>query len=186
MILSAALVYMIVKHQNVKKLLFFFFIPIIMIAYPSIQEVQIEDGKVAFTKYKDDIRNNPNDSTAIAQIEELIEKLESRAKTPKDVAEISEAYLLLGKPDKAISTANNAIQNNAKIDSSQLKVLKDYKKVAELEKDIQTNKISKKDTAQIKARLKGINLSNTKTKTYFKKKYTTPTTLNLKPIRGNQ
>lgn len=185
LILSAALVYMIIKHQNIKKLLLFFIIPIIMIGYPSIQEVQIENGKLAFTKVKEEVQNNPADSLAIEKLKSLIAELEARATNPKDVAEISEAYLLVGKPDKAISVIDGAINNNKTLDKEQLKTLNNFKKIGELEKDIQANKISPKDRKQIKKRLSNINLSDERTKRYLKKKYTLPENFSVKSLKGN-
>ncbi len=186
MILCGALVYYVVKHQNIKKLLFFFAIPIIMIGYPSIQEIQIESDKIAIKKFKERIRENPNDSVALKQTEILIGKLESRAKTTEDIAVISEAYLLLEKPDKAIVLADKAINKEKnsttnKTTDKNLKTLVDYKKAAEFQKDIKTNKISTQDTVQIKSRLQKMKSLNSKTLQYFNKKYIPVKTLKLKP-----
>ncbi|MBL4604879.1 MAG: hypothetical protein JKY02_04240 [Flavobacteriaceae bacterium] len=186
MILSISFVYYIIKGKEIKKLLFFFMIPIIMIGYPSIQEIQIEKDKIAFTKYKERIKENPNDSIAIEKTEELVEKLESRASTPKDMAQISEAYLLLDKPEKAIVLADKAIakeKSNLTEESvgkdpvneinkkSWVTTLVGYKEAATLQKDIKTNRISIQDTFQIKKRLNDIDALNSNTRKYLNKKY---------------
>jgi len=179
MILSGSFIYYIIKGKEIKKLLFFFMIPIVMIGYPSIQEIQIEKDKIAIVKYKEQIRENPNDSTAIAKTEELIKKLESRATNPEDIAKISEAYLLIEKPEKAIAFADKALEkeeNNStekkKIDQKKrINTLMEYKKIANFQKDLKANKISIKDTFQIKKRLNNFTVINGKTQQYLNKKY---------------
>lgn len=199
MILSVSFVYYIIKGKEIKKLLFFFMISIIMIGYPSIQEIQIEKDKIAITKYKEQIRENPNDSLAIEKTEELIGSLEGRAKTTKDIARISEAYLLLEKPDKAIVLANKAIskENNnleeerkaeESIEKDEIKnknwiiTLASYKKAAVLQKDIKSNRVSIKDTSQIKKRLKNIHALNNKTQQYLNKKYLSKKRIKIKEM----
>ena len=110
LILIFALIYYILKNQEIKKLLYFFPIPIIMIAYPSIQEINISKDKLALTKYQQEVKNNPNDTIARQELEELSEKLEKRASTPKDILEISKAQLVLGNSQKAIYYANKATE----------------------------------------------------------------------------
>lgn len=109
-ILIFALIYYILKHQEIKKLLYFFPVPIIMIAYPSIQEINISKDKLALTKYQQEVENNPNDTIARQQLEGLSEKLEKRASTPEDILKISKAQLVLGNSQKAIYYANKATE----------------------------------------------------------------------------
>lgn len=114
MILSAGLVYYIVKKEEIKKLLFFFPIPIIMIGYPSIQEFTISKDKIELSKNKEKYIDNPNDTLAKQKIAELTEKLKERAQTPEDIVRISEAKLLLGEPEEAIKYADKAIEEQKK------------------------------------------------------------------------
>ncbi|MFY0630374.1 MAG: hypothetical protein JXR05_08330 [Flavobacteriaceae bacterium] len=188
MILCGVLVYYVVKKENIKKLLFFFMIPIIMIGYPSIQEIQIEKDKIAISKYKEQIRENPNDSTAIEKTEELIGSLEGRAKTTEDIVRISEAYLLIDKPRQAIDLVDRALVKEKNTSTKETKkntennfnTLVSFKKAAVLQQDIQANKISIQDTSQIKKRLKNIPTLNPKTQQYLNKRY-----LSKKRIKKN-
>lgn len=110
MILSAALVYFIIKKRAIKSLLIFFIIPIIMIGYPSIQQISISADKIDLSKYQQAYIENPNDSIAKQQLETLAAKLETRAESPEDIVQISKTKLLLGKPEEAIIYANKAIE----------------------------------------------------------------------------
>ncbi|WP_298547906.1 hypothetical protein [uncultured Aquimarina sp.] len=110
LILSAGLVYYILKKEEIKKLLLFFPIPILMIGYPSVKEVTISSDKIAFSKYQEEYIQNPNDTITKQRLEELTEKLEERANTPEDIIQISKAKLLLGNAKEAIEYADKAIK----------------------------------------------------------------------------
>ncbi|WP_143273578.1 hypothetical protein [Aquimarina sp. MAR_2010_214] len=110
LILSAGLVYYIIRKEEIKKLLFFFPIPILMIGYPSVQEVTISGDKIAFSKYQDEYIQNPKDTVVKQKLEALTEKLEERAQTPEDILQISKAKLLLGNTKEAIEYADKAIE----------------------------------------------------------------------------
>ena len=114
LILSLGLIYYILKKEEIKKLLYFFPIPIIMIAYPSIQEISISKDKLAFTKYQEQYIENPNDSIARQELERLAEKLEKRATSPEDVLAISKTQLLLGNSEKAIYYADKITETEEK------------------------------------------------------------------------
>ena len=186
-ILSGALIYYVVKREEIKKLLLFFMLPIIMIGYPSIKEFQFNSALGDLSFYKEQIRENPNDSTAKVKMEKLILKVADRVHSPKDIAEISEAYLLLDKPQKAIVYADKALAKESTIvkekeipsakdknsSDERINILKDYKKIATLQEDLKSNKISLQDTAKINQRLKSISTTKSTTNTinYFTKKY---------------
>ncbi len=193
MLLCAGLVYFIIKKDDLKKLLLFFPIPIIMIAYPSIQEIQIEKDKFALKKFSDKIIENPNDTEAQKELAEISNKLEKRATSAKDIQAVSFANLLLGNSEKVIDLANKAIEkqeenkkqetptvdnssvdsDNSKIEEGQLtdvKVLKNIKELAETQKNLQNNKGTITDTAKLKEQISKIPWQNPKTKSYLSKK----------------
>ncbi|MFD1614232.1 hypothetical protein [Gelatiniphilus marinus] len=192
MILCASLVYSVAKKHDIKKLLYFFAIPIIMIAYPSIQEIQIEKDKLAIVKYQDKVKNNPEDESAKEELAKITDKLEKRATTPADLAVISKSYLLLEKPEKAISFADKAINKDAKtipvkppsdkttpkdlvkannVVSSRVGELKGIKALANIQKDIKKDSTILKDSLLLKARIQSIKTINPKTQQYFNRKY---------------
>ncbi|MFD1163835.1 hypothetical protein [Hwangdonia seohaensis] len=191
MILCGSLVYSIAKKQDIKKFLYFFIIPIIMIAYPSIQEIQIEKDKLAIVKYQDKVKNDPDDEDAKEKLAKVTDKLEKRASTPADLAVISKSYLLLEKPEKAISFADKAISADTKtldikppadktpqtdLDrnyavENRVEELKGIKELADIQKDIKSDSTVLKDSLLLKARIQNVKTTNPKIQQYFNKKY---------------
>lgn len=178
MLLCVALAYLLYKGENIKKLLYFFVVSIIMIGYPSIQEIQIENDKIAFTKYKEQVRDNPNDTTALANLEKLLPTIESRSKSPDDLIQLSEAYVLTENSQKAIEVAEKGIKKEATINESEtlrqehISSFKNVKEAATLQKEIIQRKSS--DSLIIsKEQLQKIKKLNPKTRNYFNQKYTT-------------
>lgn len=129
LILSSGLVYYIIKKEEIKKLLLFFPIPILMIGYPSVKEITISSDKIAFSKYQEEYINNPEDTIAKQNLEKLTEKLEERAHSPEDIIEISKAKLLLGNSKEAVQYANKAIkiekERKERTDSESTSITKD-------------------------------------------------------------
>lgn len=108
LILSAGLIYYIIKKEEFKKLLYFFPVAILMIAYPSIKEIQINNHRLELASNLERYVDNPNDSTAYKNVKEYSQKLESRANTKEDYMLLSKSYLALENPEKAIRTADKA------------------------------------------------------------------------------
>lgn len=192
MILCGSLIYSVAKKGDIKKLLYFFTIPIIMIAYPSIQEIRVENNKLAIIKYQERVKENPDSETAKEKLAEVTEKLEKRATTPADIAIISESYLLLEKPEKAISFADRAINADTKtmtikppfeettspkmvkenkVAENRVKTLQGIKALADIQKEIKTDSTVLKDSLLLKARIQNIKTINPKTQNYFNRKY---------------
>ena len=177
MLLCVALAFLLWKGQtqNIKKLLYFFVIAIVMIAYPSIQEIQIENDRIAFTKYKDQVRENPNDTVAIDKLEKLLTSLENRASTPEDRIELAEAYVLTENPKKAIEVVDKGIQKEATIDESDelrrehLNSFQNLRDAATLQKAI-VDKSTTNSTISVD-QLNQIKTLNPKTRSYFNQKY---------------
>jgi len=185
MLLCAALAYLLYKGENIKKLLYFFAISIIMIGYPSIQEIQIENDKIAFTKYTDQVRENPNDTTALANLEKLLPKMESRSSSPDDLIQLSEAYILTENSEKAIEVAEKGIKKEATIDESEtlrqehLSSFENIKEAAVIQKEIVSRPSSDSILILPNNQLKKVQTLNPNTMKYFKRKY------NIKMAKGN-
>ncbi|WP_128755227.1 hypothetical protein [Aquimarina sediminis] len=185
MLLCAGLVYFIIRKDDLKKLLLFFPIPIIMIAYPSIQEIQIEKDKFALKKYSDEVIENPNDTVAHNELVRVTEKLEKRATTVEDLKAVAEANLLLGNPEKAIDLTNKAIENKEDVIYEPIKdkeedslinglpnieILQGIKTVATIQKEIESDPSALKDTIILKEQIDKIYRQNPKTKKYLNQK----------------
>src|SRR5690606_502998 len=96
LILCIGLLYYIIKKEQIKKLLLFFILPIVMIGYPSIKEISISKDKIAIVTYQERLLENPSDTLAREKLEEYTEKLKGRASTTDDMIQMSKSNLLLG------------------------------------------------------------------------------------------
>lgn len=113
LILSAGLLYYIIKKEQIKKLLLFFLLPIVMIGYPSIKEISISKDRISLVKYQDMLIENPEDSVAREKVEEYTGKLEDRASGTDDMIRISKSKLLLGNNKEAVVFANKALAKDS-------------------------------------------------------------------------
>ena len=147
LILSAGLVYYIIKKEQIKKLLLFFIVPLVMIGYPSIKEITISKDRIALVLYQDMLVKNPEDSVARGKVEEITDKLEDRASSPEDMVQISKSYLLLGRNEKAVVYAEKAlVKDNTNQKAQDLKQLVSaQEKVEEL---IVRQPVAGRDTAR--------------------------------------
>lgn len=134
LILSIGLLYYIIKKEQIAKLLFFFFIPIVMIGYPSITQITISNDKIELTKLQNQVLENPEDSVAVRKMENLTEKLEKRATTPEDLVQVSTSNLLLGNNEKAAELADKALAKN----NNSTEAI-DIKKMATLQESFRSN-----------------------------------------------
>lgn len=124
LILSIGLLYYIIKKEQIAKLLFFFFIPIVMIGYPSITQITISNDKIELTKLQNQVIENPDDSVAVQKMEQLTEKLEKRASTTKDLVQLSTSNLMLGNNEKAETLADKALtRENTNVEARDIKRL---------------------------------------------------------------
>lgn len=173
-ILSGALVYYVIKKEEIKKLLLFFPIAILMIAYPSIKELNISSDKLQLTKYQNQYENNPDDSIAKEKIEELTDKLTSRANSEEDLVQISKSNILLDEPEKALEIAEKVIKKSKKKPVSTIKdpYIKQAYQLKEIA-SIQQKTLNKKDTLESIKNLNNLKLDPelTKISSVLKKRY---------------
>jgi hypothetical protein len=193
-LLCAGLVYYIIKKDDIRKLLYFFIIPIVMIGYPSIQEIQIEKDKFALIKYTDRVLEDPDDKEAQRELQKVAQKLERRAKTTEDFKALSEANLVLGNTDRVIDLTSRAIDKQEKADENkdkevspaekydwpgsekttetkpQIESLRGIQEVATFQKQLQDNPSAIGDTARLQEEIKKVEWSNPRIKTYLNRK----------------
>ena len=143
LILSIGLLYYIIKKEQIAKLLLFFLIPIVMIGYPSINQISISNDKIELTKYQQQLIQNPEDSVAMKKVETITEKLEERATSPKDLVQVSTSNLLLGNNVKAVSLADKALL----IDSNNL-AARDIKKLVAVQEHNMNIPLAAQDTTK--------------------------------------
>ena len=194
LILCGGLVYYIIKKDDIKKLLYFFVIPIVMIGYPSIQEIQIEKDKFALIKYTDKVLEDPDNEEAQQELQRVTQKLEKRAKTPEDLKAVSEANLVLGNTDRVIDLTSRAIekeqeraeakqevQSPADGDTrpdapltdetkSKIESLKGIQELATFQKQMNENPAVTRDTLGLQKQIQKVEWNNPRIKTYLNKK----------------
>lgn len=174
LILSGVLVYYVIKKEEIKKLLLFFPISILMMAYPSIKELNISSDRIELITYQEKYENNPEDIEAKEKIAELTDKLVLRASSEEDLVLIGKSNVLLQKPEKAITIAEKVIKESKKdptnkTNSFYLKQAYQLKKIAE----IQQRTAIQKDTLETINRLDKLELDPeiTKISSVVKKQY---------------
>ncbi len=96
------------------KLLIYFFIPIIMIGYPSIKSVSFNNGLVELQKTTRQVELNPRDTAAISKLVAQMEDLSTARATQSSEAlsAVSEAQVALGQYEDAQVTAQKAAAIN--------------------------------------------------------------------------
>jgi len=132
LILSIGLLYYIIKKEQIKKLLLFFVLPILMIGYPSIQEISISKDRIQLTKYQEQFIQNPQDSVARQKVKEYTDKLKDRASSAEDIVQISKSNFLLGNYKEAADLADKAVTKESTNEEA-----KNIRSLATLEKAVQ-------------------------------------------------
>ena len=151
LILCTGLLYYIIKKEQIKKLLLFFALPIIMIGYPSIKEISISKDRIQLTKYQEQFIQNPEDSVARQKVEEYTDKLEDRASSSNDLVQISKSKLLLGNYHEAADLADKAVTK----ESTNVEA-KNIRSLATLEKSMQESPNEPQNDAKLDSIVKDI------------------------------
>ncbi|HEY2168388.1 MAG TPA: hypothetical protein VGJ30_02090 [Candidatus Angelobacter sp.] len=115
-VLVVAFFYQLVHKRSIGVLLGFFMVPIAMIGYPSLQSIQISDGKVSLEKQADAVLSNPADPTARKGLEQQVEKLRSRQfSDPATLTVLSKAEFALGNDQVAKNNLEKALQKDPQL-----------------------------------------------------------------------
>lgn len=151
--------YYIIKKEDLKKLFLFFPIAVLMIAYPSIKELNISSDKIQLTTYQEEYEKNPEDSIVKNKIEELTEKLAPRVNSEEDLMLIGKSNILLQKPEKTIAITEKIIakrKENLSVTNNETTIKQVYqlKEIAE----IQQKYLTEKDTAKTIEKLENLKL----------------------------
>jgi hypothetical protein len=159
LILCIGLLYYIIKKEQIKKLLMFFFVPIIMIGYPSIKEISISKDRIALIKYQDLLVENPSDSLAMEKVEEYTEKLEGRASSAEDLVQISKSKLLLGNNKEAVAYANQAlVKDTTNLQARDLRNLVTAQE--RMEAQVRRQPTATRDTARLKSMIQDVEVTD--------------------------
>ena len=103
------------KNQSYKGLLPFFAIPIVMMGFPTITSIKINQDGVDIENQVQALQNNPNDEASRKALESNVSFLKSRPfKDPATVAKIARAEYALGQDADAAQNLQKALQVDPK------------------------------------------------------------------------
>jgi tetratricopeptide (TPR) repeat protein len=117
LVLVFALVWSVLKKRNITKLLPFFIIPIIMVAYPTLKSIKIGDFILDIQAQSKIVENNPRDTAAVKRLEESLEKLKTNDRLSNNsnvLVAAANAQMILGNYNSASSNLDMARQIDPK------------------------------------------------------------------------
>lgn len=119
-VLLIAFLRQIFTKQPYKSLLAFFLLPIMMIGFPAISEIKIEQGVIEIQKQTDALREDPNNAEKRASLQNSLAKLEERPfKDPGTLATIATAQFAVGHDASAERNLNQALAVNPSLPQAQ-------------------------------------------------------------------
>jgi tetratricopeptide (TPR) repeat protein len=151
-ILFVVLVIAFLHKRSIGVLLGFFVVPIAMIGYPSLQSIQISDGKVSLEKKADAVLSNPADATARKELQQQVEKLRSRPfSDPATLTVLSKAEFALGNDQVAKNNLEKALQKDPQLPAAkQLQIKIDsLDRLSPLTAQVKSNPADEKAKAEL-------------------------------------
>lgn len=93
------------RKRQLKPLLLFFIIPIVMLGWPSIAKIQVNSEGLALVNNLKELEENPGDKALQRKVEQRIQVLEEKnVNAPDMLANIAKAKFLLGEDEAALET----------------------------------------------------------------------------------
>ncbi len=101
-------------HQRSLAALLGFFIPVVMIGYPTITSIQYENGVLTVQKTTERVLDNPADPQSRQALEEKVQQIASRASSsPPDAVTLAKAQFALGHEQEAEQNLQKALEAKA-------------------------------------------------------------------------
>lgn len=112
LVLLFVLIYYVIQSRKIKALPAFFMIPIIMIAWPSIQKVSIAGITAEIEHETEYVEQNPTDSEAKAELAKRVEEIEKRhISSSKTQIILADAHAALGDTVKALTYVGQVLKD---------------------------------------------------------------------------
>ena len=93
------------RKRQLKPLLLFFVIPIVMLGWPSIAKIQLNNEGLTLVNNLKELEKNPEDKALQRKVEQSIQVLEEKSIGAPDVlANMAKAKYVLGKDQSALET----------------------------------------------------------------------------------
>jgi len=141
-----------IGNKNIKSLIAFFLLPILMIGYPSIKSFSFMELKVEIKDTARELAQNPADTTAMKKLNNLLLQVDYNraAGDPDALVEIANAHSTLGNYDSALQFAEKAVTLNPADENAQ-----------SAKADIEKKRVNKRDYYTKIQQLNAIISSNT-------------------------
>ncbi|MEC3881881.1 EGFR-like transmembrane domain-containing protein [Parapedobacter sp. 10938] len=105
MVLLFLIVLFALRKRQLKPLLLFFIIPIVMLGWPSIAKIQLNQEGLMLVNNLKELEKYPDNETLQNKVEQSIQVLEEKnVNAPDKLADIARAKYLLGKNKAALET----------------------------------------------------------------------------------
>jgi hypothetical protein len=161
LVLIFVLLRSVVKDQPWGKLVPFFFLPILMIGFPSIKKLSYDDGKIELEKVTHTLSDNPTDTATRRQAEAAIRAVQDRGQQdPGALVALAGAHWALGNYDssqqlvskaQSLSPADTAVQRQIGVLQGKIELHTQFRKnVGVLDGYLKDIRSGKKDTSVAK------------------------------------
>jgi len=102
-VLLFLLIILVKRGNDIKILLAFFLMPLLMIGFPGIQKIQFDNGAIALEKKMSQIAGSVPTDEEKEELKETVKRLESRPiSSPEINQQLSEAYKILGDTARSV------------------------------------------------------------------------------------
>jgi tetratricopeptide (TPR) repeat protein len=152
--------YQLTHKRSIGVLLAFFVVDIAMIGYPSVKSIEINNGVVNIQKQTDAVLADPTDSKARADLQQQVEKLNSRpVSDPSALTSLSRAEFALGNEPAAKAKLDKALQKKPDLpQAAELKSkIESLDRLAPLTAKVESNPADEKAKAELTQTLKVVN-----------------------------
>jgi tetratricopeptide (TPR) repeat protein len=110
-VLCCAFLYQVMNNREYKNLLMFFFLPVIMIGYPSVKKIQYDNLVIDLEQNVQSASAKPVDSNNRKEVVEKINALQDRSeKSARGMTVIARTIVFLGDTAKALKLADSAVK----------------------------------------------------------------------------
>ena len=105
------LIVFVIQRRGLKELIIFFFLPVIMIGYPSIQKIKYENGVISLEKQAKEVALDPKNNEARNNLKQTLEEIENRpSSNSKSLVTFGKAQAVLGDTVKAEKFVDRALR----------------------------------------------------------------------------
>jgi hypothetical protein len=149
LVMLVLLVVFAVGKRSMKQLLWFFIIAVLMLGWPSIQKIRVDNKGIELAKTLEEYENKPTEANK-NKVEDVVDELKSRdVKDPDLVKKIAKAEFMIGKPQQSLQTIET-LPDKEKKDASIVQLKSSIEVSEALKNQLHVVQNSPADSNQIK------------------------------------